>query len=269
MRKRVVIFELISGQMGGVPKEYHISIRKAEQFLLEKQDALPFDLEFDFHTIDTFPVDAGRNVGVQLALDNNIDTTIWVDVDQEFPRDVFFRLLKSPYPVTSGIYYIKSGRPQAPYYPVMFQNGHDGNENFSLFKTIALFPKDEYFYADMVGMGCIRIDTNVFKALKKGPYFKYQLHPKDSAEPTAEWKHANDIQDVSEDVWFFKRLRKETDYKVVVDPRIQCAHIGKFIYDANMYDAFIRQMEERRETEPKLQEVWEKICRAEPIKTKS
>lgn len=269
MKKRLVIFEFMGGQMTSVPREYHESIRKALFYLMERTDLLPFELEYDFVTIKTYPLDAARNEAVTLAIEHNVDTTIWVDVDQEFPQDVFFRLLKAPFPIVAGIYFIKNTRAGMPYYPVIFKHNDEIDKEFKIFKAIYKYPENDYFYCDMTGMGCVKIDVNVFKELKGPPYFKYDIHPPNSADVRAEWKFLNNICDVTEDVYFWRRIRNETSYKIVVDPRIKCGHIGRFIYDYSMFKAYMDQIELEAKRDEKLAKSLENICQAEPIKMKS
>ena len=40
---------------------------------------------------------------------------------------------------------------------------------------------------------------------------------------------------VSEDRWFWEQVKAKTNYPILVDPQIQLGHIGRMIFDKNMY----------------------------------
>ena len=227
-------------------------------------DKLPFEVtalnEFYCHT---FPIDANRNESALKFLNGNYDISIWLDTDQDFRHkgktDGLFRLLNNDYPIVAGMYYAK----EYPYQPIVFKAI---NKEFRLFRPIIKYPKEELFYADMLGMGYIKVYREVFEKCKM-PYFKYQRHPKKATTKDSEWRNEVGINDVSEDVWFFKQVKK-AGYKVIVDPNCKAGHITKVIIDEDIYQATLRaEMKNILLTDGKEEasKILDNICSAEPI----
>lgn len=272
---------VIPSALSSVPKDTFYSILYAYSYLVGKMDDLPFKIEhLEILAPETFPIDANRNVAVGQILEKGFDTSIWLDADQTFPINTFVRLLNSPYPITTGIYHVK----MQPYYPVIFQETF--GKNFTWFRPIINYPKDDYFKADMMGMGCVRIDRKVFEKIaesyeEKAEWFKYGVNPvtiemaekiqNEGEKNIAMIKEKYLVRDVSEDVYFCKQIKELTDYFIAVDPKIQCGHVGKLIIDKSLSDSFkdnlLFQLKEKDEQEYKR--IVENLCEAEPIKNES
>jgi len=221
----------------------------------------------------TVNIAENRNECIAWAKKWDCDITVWFDADQEFMNtsnerepDILFRLLNDgyKYPVYAGIYYLK----KSPFHPVIFKNIDDVFEQFS---SIVDFPDDELFYADMIGMGCVKIDMDVIRKLDN-PYFMYKQIPKSLAGmgDLVNFKHENKIADISEDVYFWEQVKKKTDYRIVVDPKIQVGHIGKAIINQHVfksnYDYNIELAKQELKTEKKFKEWKSKLCQAEIVK---
>jgi len=91
------------------------------------------------------------------------DTSIWLDTDHEFPPDTLYKLLKHEFPIVSGLYVWK----KPPNYPVLL------NKNKKAYEPVFEFDQVDPFEVDVTGMGCVKIDKEVFFNLKP-PYFKYK-----------------------------------------------------------------------------------------------
>jgi len=79
------------------------------------------------------------------------------------------------------------------------------------------------------------------------------------------------IRDVSEDVYFWKLVRKRTDYKILIDPKIQCGHISDLEVTHSIFKNFYESKMEmvKAENPEEYKQIMELICRAEAIKSAS
>ena len=249
-----------------IDREFFEDYNKMKNYLYSKLHELPFEVGgiFEYYA-HTFPIDANRNECALRFLESDCDISIWLDTDQTFQRETLFNLVKHDLPIVAGMYYAKA----EPFYPIVFKESPD-SDNFSLFNPIIRHPENELFEADMMGMGCVAIKKEVFKKLEY-PYFRYSPHPKNSNSPDMEWKYSHKINDVSEDVYFFKQIR-QAGIKVIVDPKIQCGHLTKITIDKSLFDSYLATscMEfEKRHGKEAFQKLWEGQCQAEPLKKQS
>lgn len=232
MGKRVLLCTPLA--LKSVPTKTYTSIDRAKEYVMNNLHKLPFDLEaIGTYAPATFPIDANRNQIVAYAIENDFDYTIWFDMDQTFEEDMIFKLIMhmKDHEVVTGMYYAK----ESPHHPIIFNST---DEEFKLFTPLVIYPGNKLFYADMIGMGCVAINTDVFRKIEQ-PYFKYQRHPASTVDPLSEMKNRNNVNDVSEDVWFCKQL-KDNDIKIVVDPTIQCGHITELVVTQGLFQGFFQ-----------------------------
>lgn len=243
--------------MTSVPTLFHASQRAAIEYLIQNEKNLPFPVgEIRMWEPTTFPIDANRNECVGHILNNDIDMSVWIDGDETLKQDTIFQLFAKGFgrPIYAGVYYLK----KEPYYPIVFK----ANAVFTEFQPIFKYP-DEPFYADMIGMGCVKIDTEVFKKLDK-PYFKYQEIPESLSRlgEYVQFKIKNGVGDVSEDVWFWKQIRQKTDYRVVVDPNIDVGHITQIPITKSIAES---AWEAYRQYSKAAADAWETLPEGEPV----
>lgn len=258
-------------------KEYAESFLANINYLTLNADKLPFEL-LGVRRINpsTVEIAENRNECIAWAKKWDCDITVWFDADQDLMNcaiqgsrepDVLFRLLKDGYehPIYAGIYYLK----KPPFHPVIFKSLDNVFEQFS---STVIYPEKDLFYADMIGMGCCKIDMDVIRKLD-APYFKYKKIPKSLAGMgnLVNFKYENGIADISEDVYFWQQVKEKTDYKIVVDPNIQVGHITKAIINRDVFNSHFQGNMElaKQELGGKFNEYWEQICQAEPVKKKS
>jgi len=271
--KKIVFFLPLAKE--SVDTEFFQSYVTAKTYLNVKAGDLPFEFVTVDYYCHTFPIDANRNECAEkllegLVLDNKTifkpDISIWVDTDHKIPPDAFFKLLEHNLPIILGVYYIKVKGRHAPFYPVLFKEREDDE---GLYKAVMEFPDKELFEVDFAGMGCACIHREVFEKLER-PYFKYMLHPAGSANAESFWKNTHDINDVSEDRWFWDQVKAKTNYPILVDPQVQLGHIGKMVFDKEMYfawrDTYKRSMIEKEGS--KFIDNWKKMAIAKPYKPK-
>lgn len=261
--RRIVVFIPNTGM--SYHREFVESYIHAKNWLFAHADLIPFEFALVEYFCHTFPIDANRNECVAFALQNNLDLTIWLDTDQEFPRETLLKLIRHDLPIVAGVYHAKT----PPFHPIVFRESPK-SDDFNLFDSIVDFPEKELFTADMIGMGCVAIKREVLEKLEK-PYFKYREQPKQLAgDPYVAFKREWGVADISEDVWFWKQVKERTDYEIWIDPTIDCAHIGRYKVNRSVWkNYFEQQKEDYRATfgETELQKRLAQLCR--PEKTKS
>jgi len=150
-----------------------------------------------------------------------VDTSIWFDTDHVLPYDVIVKLLSHDLPIVSGVYYLK--RP--PFFPIVYRKKKQcGDTGFWLASPYVNYP-DELFEADYIGMGCVRIDREVFLDLKV-PYFEYRGHSlEEEGEEDYSYLQRHGIRNNTEEFVFWDQVRER--WKIMVDPSIQLLHFGK------------------------------------------
>lgn len=159
-----------------------------------------------FLTSIGLPIDASRNFLIKRAIDIGAKKVLFLDADIEPPKNIS-RLFKYNEKIVSGIYW----RYREPKVPVAF-TVKDGE-----YTPIDLKNKKGLIEVDAIGMGCSLIDISVFDDIE-GPWFKFIFDHHTS-------------NGVSEDFYFCSKAREK--YKIFVDPKVKCAHIGLFKYYSN------------------------------------
>ena len=277
---------VIPSALHSLPFDMVWSFFHAFAYLELRQDDLPFKIShLEIIAPKEFPIDANRNMATAQLIEKDFDISIWFDADQTFPRNMIIKMLTNPEPIVAGMYYIK----QAPFFPVVYLESKKSKERgtFDWFTPILDFPKDQPFHADMIGMGCVKIDVNVFKEIAekqvdrddyegKPEFFRYAAVPateNPDIEPSNEraaWRDKYLIRNATEDVFFWRLVRQCTDYKILVDPNIQCGHITSIVSDKNLFENFYeRNLELMKEKDPEeAKKLEENKCRVEPAKRK-
>ena len=224
--KKVVVFLPCAGV--SFPKEFVESYLKARTYFQNHKAMDGFEL-VEYFPAFTPNMAATRNWCVGKMIDGFEggflpDVSIWLDIDHELPYDVLVRLLEHTEPVVSGMYYLKA----PPYYPIVYEREeYDSVKNFWTYKSILDFPQVDLFEADMVGMGCVKIDREVFLGMT-APYFKYQEHSWKENTKNLEFLIKHGINNNTEEPYFWEQVLAR-GYAIMVDPKIQLGHVGKFI----------------------------------------
>jgi len=258
--------------LSSVEMEFHESYMANITYLQMHVDKLPFKLkELKRITPKTVNIAENRNESIAWAKKFDCDYTVWFDADQDFRNygsgemqpDILFRLLKDGfnYPLYAGIYYLK----KPPFHPIVFQ----ADKSFKEFRPIWRFPKDKLFYADMIGMGCVKIDLEILNQLDP-PYFKYGVLPKSLAGlgSYARFKYENGIKDVSEDVAFWRQVQRKTGERIVIDPQIQVGHIVKNMVTPQVFEMQLEEsLKAIKAEKPKdeFEKWWQEVREAEVL----
>jgi len=250
MHKKIVIFIPKTGHRSSYDSKFIESYMAAKDYLFAKYDEIPFTFTLSQYFSHTFPIDANRNECVSMAIKNDIDLSIFLDTDHILPVDVLYKLIKHDLPIVAGVYFLKG----EPHPPVVYKENEELSKDFDVFNAIyyigdeTIYERKELFEADMTGAGCFAISLDVLKQLKK-PYWKYRPIPeglitedekfvhsgnqgreKELEEVIEKWsadtkfKVENEIASATEDVWFWRNVRNNTDYKLMIDPTITMPH---------------------------------------------
>ena len=236
------------------PREFVQSYLQARTYFQHHPDMIgKFELVEDFPNY-TPNMAANRNICAGKVIEGvygfRPDISIWLDIDHQLPYDVLVRLLSNENPVVSGMYFGKN----PPYYPIVYEKyKYDRGLKFWLYKSMFDYDQIDPFEADMVGMGCVRIDREVFLKLKP-PYFRYQPHSLLENMKELEFLIRHGVENNTEEPKFWEQVR-EKGYKIIVDPKIQLGHIGKLIVNN---EHWLYNKVKYVETEDKLLE--DKVC---------
>lgn len=150
------------------------------------------------------PFDHARNTACQRALEHNFKWLFFLDDDVVTPPDTIRRLIAHNKDIVSGLYY----RRATPIAPVMLRETPSGPS------WVQQFSAGEVCEVDLVGAGCLLINTQVFRKLP-WPWFDWLLDHYDLP----------DKERCSEDFAFCRKAKK-AGYKIHVDTGIQCQHVG-------------------------------------------
>ena len=154
------------------------------------------------------------------------DIAIFLDIDHVLPHDILVRLLSHDLPIVCGMYYLKG----KPFHPVIYKKGpYDAAKKYHLAIPMYDHPMHELFEVFNTGMGCARIDREVFLKLKP-PYFYYRKHSMYESVDMLDFFIRYEIDNNTEDFPFWEQVR-DVGYKIMVDPEIQLGHIGQQIYE--------------------------------------
>jgi len=154
------------------------------------------------------------------------DIAIFLDIDQIFEPDILVKLLSHDLPIVCGIYFLKG----KPYHPVIYQEGPlDASNGYHLGMPMLDYPQNELFEVFNTGMGCTRIDREVFLKLKP-PYFYYREHSSLETSEMLDFLIRYRIDNNTEDFPFWEQVRS-VGYKIMVDPTIKIGHIGQQVYE--------------------------------------
>lgn len=153
-----------------------------------------------------------------IADSTSVHNCFFLDSDIVCPRDTILRLLAHKKPLISGIYFRRS--PPAGV-PVMQRPPG---------QWVLQYPKNQLFEVDVVGTGCMLIDCNLLRAMKPvRPGHHWFYWGVDTAEVDPEYK-------MSEDFNFCLAVKKQLGVPTLVDPSIECRHIG---YAQATYGSFV------------------------------
>lgn len=161
-----------------------------------------------------------RNELAKLSIKMGADYVLWLDSDMTFEPDTLTRLFQTmeeeQASIVSGIYY----RRFPPYRPVAFLKVDLTGEQ-AITEELETVP-DMPFKVDGVGFGCVLMRTDVLVSVmaKYGdPFFP--------------------MPNAGEDIAFCWRA-KQCGYDIVLDPRIECGHVGHYVVTRDLYNAMNR-----------------------------
>jgi len=197
------------------------------------------------HINNNFPVDYSRNSSVDTCLNDYLaDYIFFMDTDQTFPQDVILKMMQlitDDTPVITGMYYKK--RP--PFEAVMGRyvewdedsEKHrdyltkagfvtDDGKQCLYWRSVHYFDREQPFWVDAFGMGCVLAKADVFRKLER-PWFKYTADPRTGGDQA--------LLKNSEDMWFCAQLKK-ANITVLCDPRVQCGHLCEIEADVDIME---------------------------------
>ena len=130
--------------------------------------------------------------------------------------------------IVSGMYRLK----EYPHHYLVFDRyDYDKDEDIWINMPKFNFPDEKLFKSDMVGMGCVRVDVDVLKAITP-PHFDYQrpslkegpVMPEGEIHPGIEFLHKYYVYTNTEEAYFWRRV-VDLGFEIWVDPLIRCKHM--------------------------------------------
>lgn len=159
-----------------------------------------------------------RNNLSMRAIQGNYDYVLWFDSDMTFNPDTFQKLydtlIETNADIVSGLYF----RRVPPYSPVIFSK-LDITDDGVKFENCNDYG-EESFEVEGIGFGCVLMKTSIL--LDTALQYKNLFAP---------------IGGVGEDLSFCWRAR-ECGYKIVVNPKIKCGHVGHYTVTEDMYKVY-------------------------------
>lgn len=170
-------------------------------------------------------IQRARNDTIHLALEGGYDDIIWIDSDIEWQPDWFFKLLDYPQDVVGGTYRKKGDR-----------------EEYVLRKTdeSKIDPSTGLLEVHGLGTGFVKMSRKAMQYLwdVSTPY----IDRKDNKERRMIFDVVIKDQDlVSEDIIAFIKL-VEGGFKIWLDPKMTCNHIGPYKFQGDFKPWFDRGM---------------------------
>lgn len=162
-----------------------------------------------------YGVDMARNNIVELAIKGGVDRILWLDSDVCPQPDAIMKLLNSPEPFISGVYYAKRDFDENKICAWAYE------EENGAYVTIVDEHDDSKVIVDAVGFGLVATDVDLFKKLKP-PWFKYESETYD--------KDGKKQKGVSEDFYFCRRAVNELGIHPVLDYGSRGSHLGSAEY---------------------------------------
>lgn len=154
-----------------------------------------------------------RNKLAKQAIKMEADYTMWFDSDMIFQPDTMLRLLEHNAPIVSGVYFRRS----PPYHLVAFDKCDMETREW----TDLPLPS-ETVKCGGVGFGCVLIKNEVLF---------------DVAAKYSTW--FDPMNGFGEDLSFCWRAR-QCGYDVLIDPSIQCGHVGHIVVNETFYKAYAK-----------------------------
>ncbi len=150
------------------------------------------------------PIDRARNDLVEQAIKLGASHVFFLDSDVKLPPDGLVRLFQWRLPIVCGVYGSKHGAVG-----VWLEQAKSGEGRYAPVLPEVLENNRLYTHPDIVvGAGCCLIDLAIFNRIDK-PWFR--------------WTQGKEEGGVSEDFYFFEKVRK-LSIPIHVDPQVKCLH---------------------------------------------
>lgn len=146
---------------------------------------------------------SSRNTIIDQAFETNRTHILFVDDDMILEKDTLYKLMSHDKDIVSALYLLRS----FPHYPAFFDQAFDNGEN--KFAFLNDYPSQRLVKGTNVGLGCVLVSMDVFKALEK-PYVRLGEIKQDG------W---------CDDVGFFNRCRK-AGFDIYCDLETRVGHMS-------------------------------------------
>lgn len=200
-------------------------------------------IDINFYTLGGESLLArARNHCAQVALTEGYDKIFFIDSDQGFSFEDFYKLLMSPHPISAGVVPLKafpvpgSFETSLNFMPFMEDEIFFDGSLRTLKSTLrmARAKRSEWIEVAFTGTGFVCVDTSVFAKLAENCQEYIFPNPR-SGQPEVHWAFFNEgpINDryFSED-WALCHRARELGYKIMVNVNARCSHVGPHTFVA-------------------------------------
>jgi hypothetical protein len=154
-------------------------------------------------------------IAQMLAHEPKFTHIFMTEADMILPHDAIIKLLALDKDMASGVYFLRSDRPEYLGQPCLFKRSmltpeerKDKPDAEYLVSQVHIFPTDAPFRVDCAGLGCILIKRNVFETMKE-PWFDVKAN-----------SYGSDI--------YFTKHSKDAGFDIWVDPTVLCGQIDYY-----------------------------------------
>jgi len=172
---------------------------------------IPKDVTTDFRYVKGYDCAMTRNKIAQMAIDGEYDYLFTIDSDVIVPKDALYNLLERKPNVVFGAYPRKNDPTRTEIFDVR-QSEYSNKARWTV-DALRKF-KGNRVEIRGGGAGCCLIKTSILKEVGY-PQFLYVIYNQEHSF-------------LSEDLYFCTKVR-DLNYKLYVDTRVICKHIGQKI----------------------------------------
>lgn len=171
---------------------------------------VPKNVETTFKFVRGYDCARARNSIADIGIEGKYDYIFMVDSDVILPKNALICLLEKQDNVVLGVYPRKNEPSKSEIFDVN-QSNYNASSRWKI-PDLKKYPGNRIEIRGG-GLGCALIKTSIFEEVGY-PYFKYVVNDNRTF--------------LSEDLFFCSKVR-EKNYKIYVDTRVLCGHVGRKI----------------------------------------
>jgi len=147
----------------------------------------------------------------QFLSNEKLTHLFFTEMDMVLPHDAIVKLAALDKDMASGVYFLRSDRPQTRGQPCLYKKApllDPKKDSPYAHAPVSIFPTDRPFQIDCAGLGCVLFKRKVFETLEY-PWFDL------------------DALKYGSDIYFYKHA-KDAGLELWVDPTVRCGQIDYY-----------------------------------------